>query len=93
MTTATTWQWAIWENSLDLRIPSKLDLAIETTIPMLSKDEIVFLCDECHAPILLHPIPCVDDHILCPDCFKKHTGLLLNIAAVETRVVLREIKK
>ncbi len=91
--TANTWHWGFIPDEPSPFIPLKSDFQITATVPLLSEDEIFFRCQECHSPILLQPIPVVNDLLLCPDCFRKHTGTLLNIAAVETGVFLREIEK
>jgi len=93
MTTASTWQWGFLPKEPSPYIPMNSDFRITATAPLLFDEDILFRCQECHAPITLHPIPIIDDTLLCPDCFRKHTGALLNIAAAQTGIFLREIKK
>ena len=90
-TTATnTWQWAVWEKKLALRVPAGQDLGINSNTPLLPEHDITFLCDECHAPITLPSIPLVDTAVLCSDCFRKRAGLLLNMNDTKTGFVLME---
>jgi|APSaa5957512622_1039677.scaffolds.fasta_scaffold146391_2 hypothetical protein len=92
-TTTIAWRWSVLENRPALRISSSQDLEIPPSASLLSNDNILFLCDECHAPITFFPIPILMAAILCPDCFRKHTGLLLNLAVAETGFLLRKIKE
>ena len=93
----TTTTLARRQNILQIRfalhIPSSQDVKIRSSASLLSNDNNLFLCDECHAPITFFPIPILIAAILCPDCFRKHTGLLLNLAVAETGSLLREIKE
>jgi hypothetical protein len=91
MTKATTWHWKVLPQSPSPYMPLSSDLRINTSIPLLSEEEILFRCEDCHTPITLQPIPIVGKAILCPDCFAKQTGILLNFAAAKTGVFLREI--
>lgn len=90
MTKTTTWYWRVLPQSPFPYIPQVNDLRITPTAPLLSEDEILFRCEDCHSPITLQPIPVVGEAILCPDCFAKQTGMLLNLAAAKTGVFLRE---
>jgi len=93
----TTTTLARRQNILQIRfalhIPSSQDVKIRSSASLLSNDNILFFCDECHAPITLFSIPILKSAILCPDCFEKHIGALLNLATAKTTIFLGEIKK
>jgi hypothetical protein len=91
MTKTTTWHWKVLPQSPFPYIPRANNLRISPIAPLLSEDEVFFRCENCHTPITLQPVPVVGKTILCPDCFAKHTGLLLNLAAAKTGIFLREI--
>ena len=90
MTTATsTWQRAVWEEKLPLRVPADQDLGINSSTPLLPEHEIIFFCDECHTPITLPSIPLLDAGVLCADCFRKRVALLFSLN-MKTEFVLVE---